>query len=164
MNRVRFFLIDILINFIIIDLSKYKYKMENFIEAVVFTKGYSGYQHRNELVFMLKKNGIKIKKTAIMNFTDEQIREHYLNIAEKKEIFKDVCRMMKFFKHFVCIVEVPSIDILKNVVGEKTDPKACSEGTFRAMYGKNLTYNAAHRSGSEEDALREVAHFRQWLS
>ena len=51
-----------------------------------------------------------------------------------------------------------AVEEYRKLIGA-TDPAKAEEGTVRKLYARNIQFNAVHGSDSDENALKEIAHF-----
>ena len=126
------------------------------IELIVFTKGKS-FIFVPELVKDLADHGCEIIDSEFMFLSENDVKTHYAHVAENSWF----PQTLKFYaKHPVFILKVRgTVESVKAVVGQETDPHACELFSFRAQHGTDLTDNACHRSGNEDDAAKEVERF-----
>lgn len=126
------------------------------IELIVFTKGKS-FIFVPELVKDLADHGCEIVDSEFMFLSENDVKTHYAHVAENSWF----PQTLKFYaKHPVFILKVRgTVESVKAVVGQETDPHACELFSFRAQHGTDLTDNACHRSGDEDDAAKEVERF-----
>jgi len=126
------------------------------IEQVVFTKGKS-FIYVSELVKDLADHDCQVLDSQFMFLSADDVRLHYAHVVDESFFPK----MLQFYaEHPVFIMKVyGDNEAVKSVVGQETDPHACELFSFRAQHGNDLTDNAAHRTGGEKDAVKEVERF-----
>lgn len=124
--------------------------------STVFTKG-KAFLHADELISSLKKAGCEILDNELFFLTEEETRIHYSEITEKP-FFSELLGIFKEYPIFAIRVE-GDLERIKNVVGEETDPRKCNRNSIRGRYGIDKTNNAAHRTATSEDEIREDENF-----
>ena len=125
-------------------------------EVLVFTKG-TAFLHVGELCAEIVSKGYHIVDSELMFLPDDVVRQHYAHVVDEP-FFPEILNL--FREHPVFLMKVcGTVDGIKSVVGKETDPLSCELFSFRSQRGKDKTDNAAHRSGSEEDAKKEIAFF-----
>ena len=131
-------------------------KQAEKIELLVFTKG-KACIYVPELKKNLAECDCQVLDNEFMFLSENDVRQHYAHVVNEK-FFPG---MLQFYaEHPVFIMKIyGTIDDVKNVIGKETNPLACETMSFRALYGNDLTDNAAHRSGNEDDAKKEIDRF-----
>lgn len=127
------------------------------IELIVFTKGKS-FVYVPELVNDLVQNDCQVLSGQLMFLSADDVRIHYAHVAGEEWFPKTTLPF--YAEHPVFVMDVyGSIEAVKSIVGQKTDPRDCALFSYRAQHGNDLTDNAAHRTGEKGEAPIEVDRF-----
>lgn len=131
-------------------------KQAEKIELLVFTKG-KAFIYVPELVKNLAEHDCQVRDSQFMFLSEDDVRRHYAHVVNS-DFFPGMLKL--YAEHPVFIMKVyGTIEDVKSVVGKKTNPLACETMSFRAQYGNDMTDNAAHRSGDQNDAALEIERF-----
>lgn len=111
---------------------------------------------------LAKSNHVKILAERKFRFTEELSDLHY-RAHVGKPFYPQLKTAITAGEVWARVYEGPEIiDRIRKAVGA-TDPAKAKEGTIRWKFGdhSNMTNNAIHASGNEEDALYELKlHFQ----
>lgn len=100
--------------------------------------------------------GLKIKALKMLQMTDELAARHYEEHIGR-EYYERLVKFMVSGPIIAMVLEGEgAIARVRELNGATTDP---SEGTIRARFAENTTYNAVHASDSKESAAREIPIF-----
>lgn len=110
-----------------------------------------------EIISILEKNGLVIKKIKIEHFTRERA-EGFYEIHKGKPFFQRLIDFMISGPVTILVLEHENcVDYIRRLIGS-TDPSMAEPGTIRKMYADNVTENAVHASDSLENAEKEIAY------
>lgn len=128
-----------------------------------------GLVHSKSIKSTIHKNGLRIIDSIKTVLTPDSIKSIY---------FDTTGDMLEAHVHFMCrdtsevgIIEGQNaIDKLIEISGSETDPKLCTSGTIRNIFGEQVGYrfgkalyykNAFHRSSNRAEAKNEVELFER---
>ena len=116
-------------------------------------KGYAG-----EIIAMIIKAGFKIKAMKMTHLTKSSA-EGFYSVHKERPFFKDLVAYMTSGPCIpIALKRENAVEEYRKLIGA-TDPKKADEGTIRKLYAVDIQLNAVHGSDSDENAVREIAHF-----
>jgi nucleoside-diphosphate kinase len=116
-------------------------------------KGYSG-----EILAMILKAGFKIRAIKMTHLTKSSA-EGFYSVHKERPFFKDLVAYMTSGPCIpIALERENAVEEYRKLIGA-TDPKKADEGTIRKLYGVDIQLNTVHGSDSDENAVKEIAHF-----
>ena len=116
-------------------------------------KGYAG-----EIIAMIIKAGFKIKAMK-MTYLTKSSAEGFYSVHKERPFFKDLVAYMTSGPCIpIALERENAVEEYRKLIGA-TDPKKADEGTIRKLYAVDIQLNAVHGSDSDENAVKEIAHF-----
>jgi nucleoside-diphosphate kinase len=116
-------------------------------------KGYSGI-----IIAMIIEAGFKIKALKMVHLTKSSAEGFYA-VHKERPFFNE---LVKFMTSGPCIPialeKENAVEDYRKLIGA-TDPAKAEEGTVRKLFAVDIQQNAVHGSDSDENALKEIAHF-----
>jgi nucleoside-diphosphate kinase len=111
-----------------------------------------------EIITMISKAGFKIKAMKMVKLTKGSA-EGFYEIHKGKAFFDELIKYMTSGPCVPITLEKENaVEEYRKLIGA-TDPAKAEEGTVRKLYARNIQFNAVHGSDSDENALKEIAHF-----
>jgi nucleoside-diphosphate kinase len=111
-----------------------------------------------EIITMISKAGFKIKAMKMVKLTKGSA-EGFYEIHKGKAFFNELIKYMTSGPCVPITLEKENaVEEYRKLIGA-TDPAKAEEGTVRKLYARNIQFNAVHGSDSDENALKEIAHF-----
>ena len=111
-----------------------------------------------EIITMISKAGFKIKAMKMVKLTKGSA-EGFYEIHRGKAFFDELIKYMTSGPCVPITLEKENaVEEYRKLIGA-TDPAKAEEGTVRKLYARNIQFNAVHGSDSDENALKEIAHF-----
>lgn len=117
------------------------------------------------IIKMILLEGFAIRTANIHPLSRDQAEEFYAEHVGK-EFYGRLIDFMTSDLSWLLILEHPNAVKKWRALMGPTDPEVAMEkspGSFRALYGDNVTRNAVHGSDSLESAEREIALFHKWF-
>jgi nucleoside-diphosphate kinase len=116
-------------------------------------KGYSG-----EIIAMIIKSGFKIKAMKMVHLTKSSA-EGFYTVHKDRPFFNDLVAYMTSGPCIpIALEKENAVDDYRKLIGA-TDPAKAEEGTVRKLFAVDIQNNAVHGSDSDENAVKEIAHF-----
>jgi len=116
-------------------------------------KGYSG-----EIIAMIIKSGFKIKAMKMVHLT-KYSAEGFYTVHKDRPFFNDLVAYMTSGPCIpIALEKENAVDDYRKLIGA-TDPAKAEEGTVRKLFAVDIQNNAVHGSDSDENAVKEIAHF-----
>lgn len=116
-------------------------------------KGYSG-----EIIAMIIKAGFKIKAMKMVHLTKSSA-EGFYTVHKDRPFFNDLVAYMTSGPCIpIALEKENAVDDYRKLIGA-TDPAKAEEGTVRKLFAVDIQNNAVHGSDSDENAVKEIAHF-----
>ena len=116
-------------------------------------KGYSG-----EIIAMIIKSGFKIKAMKMVQLTKSSA-EGFYNVHKDRPFFNDLVAYMTSGPCIpIALEKENAVEDYRKLIGA-TDPAKAEEGTVRKLFAVDIQNNAVHGSDSDENAVKEIAHF-----
>lgn len=133
------------------------YKSEEVQETFAIIKP-DGMKNAVEIINMIYKEGLKIKKYEIRMLTEEILKEHYAHIVDKPFYPKLESYMLSSEVVIMILEGENAVEKLRNLMGPTNSANA-PKGTIRGEFGTDITYNAIHGSDSSLNAKIEINRF-----
>ena len=116
-------------------------------------KGFSG-----KIISMIIEAGFKIKAMKMVHLTKSSAEGFYA-VHKDRPFFKDLVAYMTSGPCIpISLEKENAVDDYRKLIGA-TDPAKAEEGTVRKLFAVDIQHNAVHGSDSDENALKEIAHF-----
>ncbi len=116
-------------------------------------KGNSG-----EIIAMIIKAGFKVKAMKMVHLTKSSAEGFYA-VHKERPFFKDLVAYMTSGPCIpIALEKENAVDDYRKLIGA-TDPAKAEEGTVRKLFAVDIQNNAVHGSDSDENAVKEIAHF-----
>lgn len=129
------------------------YKTLAIIKPDAVEKGYSG-----EIIAMIIEAGFKIKAMKMVHLTKSSAEGFYA-VHKERPFFNDLVSYMTSGPCIpIALEKENAVDDYRKLIGA-TDPAKAEEGTVRKLYAVDIQNNAVHGSDSNENAVKEIAHF-----
>lgn len=110
------------------------------------------------IISMIEKSDLNIIAIKKVKLSTEQAGEFY-GVHKEKPFFPELVEYMTSGPIYVLALEGENaIKGWRDLMGA-TNPQEAAEGTIRKLYGKSLSYNAAHGSDATETAAVELKFF-----
>ncbi|MCP4355404.1 MAG: nucleoside-diphosphate kinase [Proteobacteria bacterium] len=107
---------------------------------------------------IFEENNLSIVAMKMVQLTEDQAKEFYIEHAEKP-FYNTLVGVMTAGPVVLQVLEGENaIDKNRDLMGFK-DPALAEEGTIRKMFGQSIDVNTVHGSVSVEDATREITLF-----
>jgi len=116
-------------------------------------KGFSG-----KIISMIIEAGFKIKAMKMVHLTKSSAEGFYA-VHKDRPFFNDLVAYMTSGPCIpISLEKENAVDDYRKLIGA-TDPAKAEEGTVRKLFAVDIQHNAVHGSDSDENALKEIAHF-----
>jgi nucleoside-diphosphate kinase len=116
-------------------------------------KGYAG-----EILSMIIKAGFKIKAMKMVHLTKSSAEGFYA-VHKGKPFFIELVKYMTSGPCIpIALEKENAVEDYRKLIGA-TDPAKADKGTVRKLYAVDIQFNAVHGSDSDENAIKEIAHF-----
>jgi nucleoside-diphosphate kinase len=116
-------------------------------------KGYSG-----KIIAMIIEAGFKIKAMKMVHLTKSSAEGFYA-VHKERPFFNELVGYMTSGPCIpIALKKENAVEDYRKLIGA-TDPAKADEGTVRKLYAVDIQHNAVHGSDSDENALKEIAHF-----
>jgi nucleoside-diphosphate kinase len=116
-------------------------------------KGYSG-----NIIAMIIDAGFKIKALKMVHLTKSSAEGFYA-VHKERPFFNDLIVYMTSGPCIpVALEKENAVDDYRKLIGA-TDPAKAEAGTVRKLFAVDIQNNAVHGSDSDENAVKEIAHF-----
>ncbi len=116
-------------------------------------KGYAG-----EILSMIIKAGFKIKAMKMVHLTKSSAEGFYA-VHKGRPFFIELVKYMTSGPCIpIALEKENAVEDYRKLIGA-TDPAKADEGTVRKLYAVDIQFNAVHGSDSDENAIKEIAHF-----
>jgi nucleoside-diphosphate kinase len=123
------------------------------IKPHVVVDGNSG-----DVISLIERNGFDIVGMRKMHISQELAQQFY-NVHNQKPFFGELVGNIAASPVIVMALERDgAIGAWRDLMGA-TNPDAAAIGTLRAMFGKNISFNATHGSDAPETASYELGLF-----
>ena len=111
-----------------------------------------------EIIEMIYKTGLIIKKYEVRMLDEDIINEHYSHLVDRA-FYPSLKKYMMSSEVVVMILEGENaVEKLRDLMGP-TDSTKAPTGTIRGEFGTDITFNAIHGSDSKENAEIEINRF-----
>ena len=109
-----------------------------------------------EILSRFEKKGFNILKLKTFNFTVEMAEQFY-SVHNSKPFFGELVSFITSGKVTAAIIEGDNvINVTREEIIGKTNPKEASPGTIRGDFGNGILVNSIHASDSRESFDKEV--------
>ena len=109
-----------------------------------------------EIMRRFEVKGYKLIGSKLMHASDEILKEHYQDLANKP-FFPGMIKYMQSNPVFCMVWQgKDAVKTGRKLLGE-TNPLASQPGTIRGDFGIDIGRNICHGSDSVESALREIS-------
>lgn len=123
------------------------------IKPDAVSKNYQG-----KIIDRYLEAGFKIKAMKMVHLTKESAAGFY-EVHKDKGFFGDLLNFMTSGPCIPMVLEKENaVEDYRKLIGA-TNPDNADEGTIRKLFAENIERNAVHGSDSDENALKEAAHF-----
>ena len=117
-----------------------------------------GNGHTGAIIDHIIKAGFKIKAMKMTHLTKASAEGFYA-VHKERPFFGELVEYMTSGPCIPIALEKDNaVEDYRKLIGA-TDPAKAVEGTIRKLFAKNIQFNAVHGSDSDENALKEIAHF-----
>ena len=104
------------------------------------------------------KTGFKIKAMKMAHLTKSSAEGFYA-VHKERPFFTELIEYMTSGPCIpIALEKNNAVEDYRKLIGA-TDPAKADEGTIRKLYAKSIQFNAVHGSDSDENAVKEIAHF-----
>jgi len=115
--------------------------------------GYTG-----AIIDKIIKTGFKIKAMKMTHLTKSSAEGFYV-VHKERPFFGELIEFMTSASCIPMVLEKENaVEDYRTLIGA-TDPANADEGTIRKLFAKDIQFNAVHGSDSDENAVKEIAHF-----
>ncbi|MBM4170667.1 MAG: nucleoside-diphosphate kinase [Ignavibacteria bacterium] len=102
--------------------------------------------------------GFKIRGMKMIKLTEDSAKGFY-EVHKERPFFNDLIIYMTSGPCVPIVLEKENaVEEFRKLIGA-TDPAKAEEGTIRKLYADNIQENIVHGSDSNDNALKEIAHF-----
>jgi len=109
-----------------------------------------------EILSRFEKRDFSISKLKMFNFTTEMAEQFY-SVHSSKPFFGELVSFITSGRVIVAIIEGDNvINVTREEIIGKTNPKEASPGTIRGDFGNGILENSIHASDSRESFDKEV--------
>ena len=109
-----------------------------------------------EILSRFEKKEFSISKLKMFNFTTEMAEQFY-SVHSSKPFFGELVSFITSGRVAAAIIEGDNvINVTREEIIGKTNPKEASPGTIRGDFGISITENSIHASDSRESFDKEV--------
>jgi len=107
---------------------------------------------------LINKAGFKVKAMKMIRLTKSSAEGFYA-VHNERPFFGELVEYMTSGPCIPIALEKDNaVEDYRKLIGA-TDPAKAEEGTIRKLYAKDIQSNAVHGSDSDENAVKEIAHF-----
>ncbi|OGU54620.1 MAG: nucleoside-diphosphate kinase [Ignavibacteria bacterium RBG_13_36_8] len=111
-----------------------------------------------QVITNITEAGFKIKAMKMTRLTEDSAKGFY-EVHKERSFFTDLVTYMTSGPCVpIALEKENAVEDFRKLIGA-TDPKKAEEGTIRKLYAENIQENIIHGSDSDENALKEIAHF-----
>jgi nucleoside-diphosphate kinase len=111
-----------------------------------------------EIIALISQAGFKINAMKMIRLTRSSAESFY-EIHKERSFFSELIDYMTSGPCVpIALEKNNAVEDYRKLIGA-TDPSKAAEGTIRKLYARNIQFNAVHGSDSDENALKEIAHF-----
>ena len=109
-----------------------------------------------EILSRFEKKGFIVSKQKILKFTTEMAEQFY-SVHSSKPFFGELVSFITSGRVAAAIIEGDNvINVTREEIIGKTNPKEASPGTIRGDFGNGILENSIHASDSRESFDKEV--------
>ena len=127
--------------------------------SLVFIKP-DGVQRKlvGRIIARFEDKGFNLEQLSLVNMSSDLVDKHYIEHVEKP-FFPNLKKYIMSGPIIVMVLEGEGvITHIRKMVGA-TNPIEAEQGTIRADYALNTSFNIIHASDSTESAEREIKNF-----
>ncbi len=111
-----------------------------------------------KVITLIQEAGFKVSAIKMIKLTPETAKGFY-EVHTGKFFFNDLIAYMTSGPCVpIALEKENAVEDFRKLIGA-TDPAKAAEGTIRKLYADNMQENIVHGSDSDENALKEIAHF-----
>lgn len=111
-----------------------------------------------DVIKKITEAGFKIKAMKMTKLSKESAAGFY-EVHKQRPFFNDLVEFMTSGPCVPIVLEKDNaVADFRKLIGA-TDPKEAAEGTIRKLFADSKQENIVHGSDSDENALKEIAHF-----
>ncbi|MBN1301046.1 MAG: nucleoside-diphosphate kinase [Melioribacteraceae bacterium] len=111
-----------------------------------------------QVISKINEAGFKIKAMKMVHLTKESAGGFY-EVHKERPFFNDLIAYMTSGPCVPIALEKDNaVEDFRSLIGA-TDPSKAAEGTIRKLYAESIEQNIVHGSDSDENAVKEIAHF-----
>ncbi|MCH6575740.1 MAG: nucleoside-diphosphate kinase [Bacteroidetes bacterium] len=115
-------------------------------------------QNAGAIIKMIQEAGFKIKAMKMTHLTKSSAEGFYA-VHKERPFFGELVEFMTSSPCIpIALEKENAVEDYRKLIGA-TDPANAAEGTIRKLFAKDIQFNAVHGSDSDENALKEIAHF-----
>jgi nucleoside-diphosphate kinase len=102
--------------------------------------------------------GFKIKGMRLLKLTPESAKKFY-EVHKERPFYNDLVKYMTSGPVVpIALEKENAVADFRKLIGA-TNPANAEEGTVRKLYAESIERNIIHGSDSDENAVKEIAHF-----
>lgn len=111
-----------------------------------------------KVIAQIQNAGFKVVGLKMVKLTEDSAKGFY-EVHKERPFFNDLIVYMTSGPCVpVALERENAVEEFRKLIGA-TDPAKAAEGTIRKLYAQNIQENIVHGSDSDENALKETAHF-----
>ncbi|VAX27630.1 Nucleoside diphosphate kinase [hydrothermal vent metagenome] len=111
-----------------------------------------------QVITKITEAGFKIKGIKMVRLTNASASGFY-EIHKERPFFNDLLAYMTSGPCVpIALEKENAVEDFRKLIGA-TNPEQAEEGTIRKLYAENIEQNIIHGSDSDENAVKEIAHF-----
>jgi len=111
-----------------------------------------------QVIQKINEAGFKILGMKMVRLNKDSAGGFY-EIHKERPFFNDLLEYMTSGPCVPVVLEKENaVEDFRKLIGA-TDPTKAEEGTIRKLYADNIERNIVHGSDSDENAVKEIAHF-----
>lgn len=111
-----------------------------------------------KVIAQIQEAGFKIRAMKMIKLTPDVAKGFY-EIHQGKPFFDGLIEYMTSGPCVPILLEKENaVEEFRKLIGA-TDPSKAAEGTIRKLYAENIQENIVHGSDSDENSVKEIAHF-----
>jgi nucleoside-diphosphate kinase len=111
-----------------------------------------------KVVSQIQEAGFKVRGVKMIKLTPDTAKGFY-EVHKERPFFNALITFMTSGPCVpIALEKENAVEDFRKLIGA-TDPDKAKEGTIRKLYAANIQENIIHGSDSDENALKEIAHF-----
>lgn len=111
-----------------------------------------------KVITLIQYAGFKITAIKMIKLTPDAAKGFY-EIHNGRPFFNDLITYMTSGPCIpIALERENAVEEFRRLIGA-TDPAKAAEGTIRKLFADNIQENIVHGSDSDENAVKEIAHF-----